>query len=114
MWQALCDDLAVGAGPTQVATRFHRGLADAITDLSMELAAAHRVDTVALSGGVFQNRTFFEALAANLRGAGLQVLSHHRVPSNDGGLALGQAVAAALELAATAGDRAAKTARHGR
>ena len=114
MWQALCDDLAVGAGPTQVATRFHRGLADAITDLSLELAAAHRVDTVALSGGVFQNRTFFEALAANLRGAGLQVLSHHRVPSNDGGLALGQAVAAALELAATAGDRAAKTARHGR
>ncbi len=114
MWQALCDDLAAGAGPMQVATRFHLGLADAVTDLSMELAAAHRVDTVALSGGVFQNRTFFEALSAKLRGGGLRVLSHRRVPSNDGGLALGQAVAAALGLADTAGVRADKPASRGR
>jgi len=101
MWQSLCEDLAAGAEVTQVATRFHRGLAEAVTALSVELAAAHDVGTVALSGGVYQNRTLFEALAAGLRAAGLRVLSHRRVPSNDGGLALGQAVAGALLLQAT-------------
>ena len=101
MWRALCDDLAAGAGPRDVATRFHAGLANALTELSVELAAAHGLETVALSGGVLQNRTLFEALCARLRAADLAVLSHHRVPSNDGGLALGQAVAAALMLAET-------------
>ncbi len=98
MWRALCDDLAAGAAVRQVATRFHAGLADALTQLSVDLAAAHGLDTVALSGGVLQNRTLFEALCTRLRAAGLDVLSHHRVPSNDGGLALGQAVAAALQM----------------
>ena len=96
MWQALCEDLAAGATPVQVATRFHAGLADAVTDLSLALATQHGIGTVALSGGVFQNRTLFEAVSVRLRAAGLRVLSHRRVPSNDGGLALGQAVAGAL------------------
>ncbi|WP_462331096.1 carbamoyltransferase HypF [Thiohalocapsa halophila] len=103
MWRALCDDLAAGADAREVATRFHAGLANALTELSVELAEAHGVATVALSGGVLQNRTLFEALCARLRAARLDLLTHHRVPSNDGGLALGQAVAAALLLQAKAG-----------
>jgi hydrogenase maturation protein HypF len=101
MWQALCEDLAAGATPADVATRFHTGLADAVTALSVALAASHGIGTAALSGGVFQNRTLFEALTARLRAAGLEVLTHRRVPSNDGGIALGQAVTAALTLADT-------------
>ncbi len=103
MWRALCDDLAAGADASEVATRFHAGLADALTRLSVALAAAHGIGTVALSGGVLQNRTLFEGLCARLRAAGLDVLTHQRVPSNDGGLALGQAVAAALLSQAKAG-----------
>lgn len=100
MWQALCKDLAAGATPTNVATRFHAGLADAVTALSAALAEPNGIGSAALSGGVFQNRTLFEALNARLRAAGLEVLTHRRVPSNDGGIALGQAVAAALQTAA--------------
>lgn len=51
--------------------------------------------TVALSGGVFQNRILFELLKPKLERAGLTVLSHRRIPTNDGGLALGQAMIAA-------------------
>jgi hydrogenase maturation protein HypF len=98
MWRALCDDLSAGVATRQVSTRFHLGLANALTELSLELAAAYDVGTVVLSGGVLQNRTLFEGLCARLRAAGLHVLTHHRVPSNDGGLALGQAVAGALQM----------------
>jgi hydrogenase maturation protein HypF len=101
MWEALFDDLAAGAGPARVSTRFHVGIAEAVAALSVELAAAHGIHRVALSGGVFQNQTLFEALAARLRLAGLTVLSHHRVPTNDGGLALGQATVAALLVRAS-------------
>lgn len=99
MWQALCADLAAGASAARVAERFHAGLAEAIVDLSAQLAADHGTATIALSGGVFQNPVLFETLCARLRCTGLRVLTHQRVPSNDGGLALGQAVAAALMLA---------------
>ena len=52
-------------------------------------------DTVALSGGVLQNRVLLEQLLRRLAGGGLRVLTHREVPANDGGLALGQAVVAA-------------------
>jgi hydrogenase maturation protein HypF len=95
MWAALLDDLSAGTKTPVVAARFHRGLAEALCNLAFDLAHHHRVDTVALSGGVFQNRTLFEAVCNGLRQRDLAVLSHRAVPPNDGGLALGQAAAAA-------------------
>jgi hydrogenase maturation protein HypF len=49
---------------------------------------------VALSGGVFQNVVFTERVVAGLRASGFRVLTHSRVPPNDGGISLGQAVVA--------------------
>jgi hydrogenase maturation protein HypF len=63
------------------------------------LCAALRLETgigqVALSGGVFQNLLLFTGLKESLQSQGFTVLSHAHVPTNDGGIALGQAVAAA-------------------
>jgi hydrogenase maturation protein HypF len=99
MWASLLDDLAARTGLPLAAARFHRGLADALVELARELASGFGLEAVALSGGVFQNRTLFEAVSAGLRRRGLQVLAHRQVPTHDGSLALGQAaVALAREL----------------
>ncbi len=100
MWRALLSDLAAATPPGLIAARFHAGLARAVADLAARLARQQAVDTVALSGGVFQNKTLFEAVTRQLQAAALTVLGHRQVPSNDGGLSLGQAVvAAAAEIA---------------
>jgi hydrogenase maturation protein HypF len=100
IWPALLDDLAQGTPPAIIAARFHAGLAQAVIVVVGALSN-RRFKTVALSGGVFQNRVLFERVAAGLRGRGFAVLGHRLVPANDGGLALGQAaIAAARALAA--------------
>ncbi|MCC7277221.1 MAG: carbamoyltransferase HypF [Chromatiaceae bacterium] len=98
LWQAFLDDLARGQDRGSMALRFHLGLAQAAANLAGRLATERGLATVALSGGVFQNKTLFEAIAQRLRHQGLRVLTHRQVPANDGGLALGQAVAAAARL----------------
>jgi hydrogenase maturation protein HypF len=97
MWTALRDDLAAGAALAQIAARFHAGLARALTEMTRLLARTASFDTVALSGGCFQNRLLFEQTLRGLENAGFAVLSHARVPANDGGLALGQAAIAAAQ-----------------
>jgi hydrogenase maturation protein HypF len=85
-----------------VALRFHDGLAKALVETTRRLARGRDdkplFDTVALSGGCFQNRILFERVAAALRAAGLTVLTHAEVPANDGGLSLGQAAIGAARL----------------
>jgi len=95
MWEALLADLHSRELRAAIAVRFHAGLAAAIAGLAARLAREHGADTVALSGGVMQNRILFEGIASRLFAAGLNVLAHEQVPANDGGLALGQAVVAA-------------------
>lgn len=97
MWQSLLKDLQSDVSKPAMAARFHRGLAGAVAGLATRLAAEQNLDTVALSGGVMQNRTLFEAVAGQLERAGLRVFGHLQVPANDGGLALGQAVVAAAQ-----------------
>lgn len=87
----------IGAGVTAgpVARRFHR----AVTGLVLEVCTVARertgIGTVALSGGVFCNALLTEGCGAVLERDGFTVLRHHRVPPNDGGLALGQLIVAA-------------------
>ena len=95
LWTNLLNDLTTKTAPSIIAARFHRGLAQAIIDTASLLANENKISRIALSGGVFQNRTLFELVVAGLEEAKLQVLTHHQVPANDGGLALGQAAIAA-------------------
>jgi hydrogenase maturation protein HypF len=100
MWTQLRADRDAGMDYAVIATRFHTGLARALTDMTRKLSG---FDTVALSGGCFQNRLLFEQTLRRLEGAGFTVLTHARVPANDGGLALGQAAIAAART--IKGDR---------
>ena len=95
MWTALLGDLVLQTPLPTMAARFHKGLARVIVKMIDKVAHLHDADrplrNVALSGGVFQNRVLLERVSVQLRAAGFTVLAHRSVPSNDGGLALGQA-----------------------
>jgi hydrogenase maturation protein HypF len=93
--RAATEDLVAGVAPSLIAARFHNGVAGLITGGCLRLRERHGLRTVALSGGVFQNLLLLEGVAARLEAAGFEVLVHSRVPCNDGGISLGQAVVAA-------------------
>lgn len=104
MWRAVLGDLLAGVDRSIIAARFHVALAGAIARMATEAIAAHGgVDTVVLSGGVWQNRVLLELVAPRLRAAGHRVLVPRLVPANDGGIALGQAVVAAARALAAEG-----------
>jgi hydrogenase maturation protein HypF len=90
-----------GRAVDELAAVFHESLARAIAAACAHLTSALGVSRVALSGGVFQNALLLSRLEHLLRDQGLQVYANEQVPSNDGGISLGQAlVAASLETAA--------------
>jgi hydrogenase maturation protein HypF len=89
-------DIKRGVSIGEISGRFHNTLAEAVVTVARD-AGARRV---ALSGGCFQNRYLTERTVARLRDEGFQPYWHQRVPTNDGGIALGQIVAARREIAA--------------
>ncbi len=95
MWTDLLNNLNTKAATSSIAARFHRGFAQIIIDTGSLLATENKINRVALSGGVFQNCTLFKLVVTGLERKNIQVLTHHQIPTNDGGLALGQAVIAA-------------------
>jgi hydrogenase maturation protein HypF len=104
MWEALLGDLVLDAPVGIISARFHKGLAIVIArmvdKLSRRAGTNEEIRTVALSGGVFQNRVLLEQVVARLRARHFTVLTHRQVPANDGGIALGQAVVAAARALA--------------
>ena len=102
MWRAILGDLVLNTPVPVMAARFHLGLAKVIVAMATRLAGGDarvpRFDTVALSGGCFQNRVLFEQVVRRLERRNFIVLSHAQVPANDGGLALGQAAIGAARL----------------
>jgi hydrogenase maturation protein HypF len=89
------EDLTAGTPKTIIAARFHNGVAAMIEAGCVLLRDRCGLGTVALSGGVFQNVLLLEQTVSRLEGRGFRVLVHSRVPCNDGGISLGQAVIAA-------------------
>ncbi len=89
---AIIADLRAGVTPAVIGTRFHHAVAGLIVDLALALVDANGCagQPVALSGGVFQNLLLLRLTLAGMRRQGLEVITHRRVPPNDGGIALGQ------------------------
>jgi hydrogenase maturation protein HypF len=97
-WRPLVEqvllDVRAGRDTGRISLRFHNALAEAVC------AVAERVgeERVALTGGCFQNKYLTERAVRRLTEAGLRPLWHRRIPPGDGGLAVGQVLAAATEL----------------
>lgn len=101
---ALVADRRRGVGAATLAARFHNGVADMVVAVCRDLREESGLSEVALSGGVWQNLLLLGRTVPALEADGFDVLVHRQVPTNDGGLALGQAAVAAARHAACEGS----------
>jgi len=96
--RAIVADICQGTPAFIISRRFHDTLIALWTELCVLLRDKTGLDRVALGGGCFQNVLLLEGLSAALRQERFAVYSPERVPANDGGIALGQAVIAGMEM----------------
>jgi hydrogenase maturation protein HypF len=92
----MLSDVDAGLDRASIAAGFHEAFGHATVALAARVASDAGIDTVALTGGVFQNARLTDIVATGLREAGLGVLVHSTIPPNDGGISVGQAAIAAF------------------
>jgi len=97
-WGGICRDLDEGVPAGRIAVQFHKAMADVILESCRRLRRETGLKTVAISGGVMQNRTLLGLAVPALRRDGFEVLLQTVVPPNDGGICLGQAAWAYARL----------------
>jgi len=92
--RCIVNNIAKRVRPELIAARFHNTLIELFLQTLRAARDAASINRVALSGGVFQNVLMFTKMYNRLKQEGFTVLTHRQVPTNDGGLALGQVVVA--------------------
>jgi hydrogenase maturation protein HypF len=98
MIKQLIADIRKGVAVGLVSAKFHNCITIALLAMAKQAREGTKLNMVALSGGVFCNRYLTNRLIRLLKGEGFSVLFNREVPSNDGGISLGQAAIAAKLL----------------
>jgi hydrogenase maturation protein HypF len=93
--RGIADDIENQVNVGLISRKFHRTVSRLFTEVCTRLRSETGINTVAMSGGVFQNITLSAMLESDLKKEGFEVCFHKQLPPNDGGLSLGQAVIAA-------------------
>lgn len=91
----IVQDVVSGVDNSIISTKFHNTVINVIRDVVIEIRSKDYNNNVVLSGGTFQNKYLLSNLEKVLKENGFNVYSHSKVPTNDGGIALGQLVIAA-------------------
>jgi len=94
------EDLLDDAPPREISGKFHLGVVELIGAIARHARDERRLNRVVLSGGVFQNIFLLERVCQRLKRDGFEVFTHSRVPTNDGGISLGQAAVANARMKA--------------
>jgi hydrogenase maturation protein HypF len=98
--RAVAEERIKEKDPAAIAAAFHRTIIGALVAMTVAVREQTGLGKAVLSGGCFQNRVLLEGTVRELERAGFEVYTHQMLPSNDGCIALGQAVVAAARLAA--------------
>jgi hydrogenase maturation protein HypF len=97
LWQEMVAEWQKGVDAAALATRFHNSITRLVVTVCQQIRTETGLNEVALSGGVWQNMTLLQHTIPLLQRDGFTVYWHTVVPSNDGGLALGQAMIGARQ-----------------
>ena len=92
---SILQDYRNGVSKSKISARFHNSLAKLTVDISSQVKIQRCINTIALSGGVWQNFTLLNKVYTLLKNNDFNVLVHHNIPTNDGGISAGQAIIAA-------------------
>ncbi len=85
-----------GKNPAEIARAFQSGISHGLREAVLTICKTNSLDTIVFSGGVFQNELLLQDLKALMANQALQLWTNHAVPTNDGGISLGQAALAAF------------------
>lgn len=96
--RAIIQDVRMEVPRSRISARFHNGLADSVLSVVKKISRESSLRSVVLSGGVWQNVTLLHKTLTLLRNNNFKIYIHQQVPTNDGGLSLGQAAVAAARL----------------
>ena len=96
--RAIVDDLLARVPVSIISTKFHSAVADLIVRVAVTTRERYQLNRVVMSGGVFQNLVLLRTALVKLAAAEFEVFTHCRVPTNDGGISLGQAAIANAQL----------------
>ena len=95
LWQEMIHDWRLGVSSGIIAARFHNSIVHLVHSLCQSIQLQTGSKTVALSGGVWQNRYLIEHTIQRLEASSFNVFVHHQIPTNDGGISLGQVMVTA-------------------
>ena len=96
--RAVVHDYQKGVSAAHISATFHNTLIRLFVDVCNDIRKARELNRVVLSGGCFQNSTLLTGLIRELHRNRFEVFAHEQVPTNDGGISLGQAVIAAAQI----------------
>jgi hydrogenase maturation protein HypF len=94
MFEEIAHDLRNNVDKGIIGIKFHKGLSMALLEVCRRLSYDFGTKSVILSGGVFQNRLLLKYIVSLLADEGFDVITHKRVPCNDGGISFGQVLLA--------------------
>jgi hydrogenase maturation protein HypF len=98
MIRGIVCNLIDGISSSKISGKFHRTIARLIIETCEKIRSREKLNQVVLSGGVFQNIFLLSLITEGLKRSGFNVYTHHLVPTNDGGISLGQAVICQMRL----------------
>ena len=98
LFTEIIHELQMGVQKEKIAARFHNGIIMVLLAACQLIRSETGITDIALSGGVWQNMYLLTHAVQVLSGAGFNVMVHHQVPANDGGISLGQLAVCEVQL----------------